>query len=129
MQRNTKQPRGFGWEGCRDGCQSSSGKNPLPLAEIAPLSPPGERDAFPRIEAKSPSIQGHRHLCPTLFPFTHKEIRTLTQSEMEVVQVSVWAKKAPSKSGLRVSGFSNDLVHVLNEKRPGRGRGGELEME
>ena len=52
----------------------SPGRNCLP-----PTS--WERDAFPRIEAKSPQVQGHRHLCPTLLPFTHKEIRTLTQSK------------------------------------------------
>ena len=72
--------RKSGWEGCLAGCQSSSGKNSPPLARTASFSPPGEKDAFPRIESKSPTVEGHGHLCPTLLPFTHEEIRTLTQS-------------------------------------------------
>lgn len=43
--------------------------------------------------------------------------------------MKVWAKKVLSKSGLRVSGFSTDLAQVLNEKKPGGGRGRKLEMK
>lgn len=37
--------------------------------------------------------------------------------------------KVLSKSGLRVSGFSTNLAQVLNENKPGGGRGGKLEMK
>lgn len=76
---STKQPREFGWEGCQEGCQSNSGKNPSPLAGTTSLSPPGERDAFPRIDSNL--LQSKvRHLCPTSLPFPDKEIRTPMQS-------------------------------------------------
>ena len=48
---------------------------------------------------------------------------------MEMIQGGVWAKKVLSRSGLGVWGFSTGLLHVLDEKRPGDGRGGELETE
>lgn len=48
---STKQPREFGWEGCQDRCQSNGGKNPSPLARTTSLSPPEERDVFPRIDS------------------------------------------------------------------------------
>lgn len=48
---------------------------------------------------------------------------------MDAIQEQVWTKRVLSNSGLRVSGFSTDWVCVLNEKRPGGERDGELEME